>query len=275
MASDSINNMSGFTLIELIMAMVILSVLAIGSIQFISYSAQAYVQTTQRSHESASARVIHEKVSRYVRNALPNSVRVSSNGACVEFIPIRSASQYVQAPIVGSPNADTEIHIVPLDGLSNVTGYAAIYPLINQGLLYDNNRNPGRISQQVVSYVNDVNGASVYNLGGDFQFEEESPTGRLYFVGLPKSLCQQDTFLFLYENYGFVGDISNLMATLPSSVPNRTLIANQLVLGSVQFSLSSGELKRNNILSFSYQLQKSHSTEPLSVNDEVQVRNVP
>ena len=86
--SSCLKKSHGFTLIEIIIVIVVLSVLSIGSIQFISFSAQGYVDTVRRSELAASATIINEKITRVIREALPGSVRITSDQSCIEFIPI-------------------------------------------------------------------------------------------------------------------------------------------------------------------------------------------
>ena len=269
----------GFTMIELIIVIVILSILSIGSVQFISYSAQGYVDTVRRSVLSSTATIVNEKISRALRDALPNSIRVNADQSCVEFIPIVSASRYVQAPIVGNPDVQTEVHAVPLDGSLTQTGFLAIYPVVsNINVLYDSSISPGVISSLTASITSTSAGADVFTFSGagSFQFLQASPQNRLYVTAQPQAFCQVGTELFYYRNYGFVGDISNLNASLPSTVPNRLLVANNLLTSALQFSYVPSSLRRNAIVSYELTLQESSNLgETLVVNQEVQVRNVP
>lgn len=269
----------GFTMIELIIVIVILSILSIGSVQFISYSAQGYVDTVRRSVLSSTATIVNEKISRALRDALPNSIRVNSDQSCVEFIPILSGSRYVQAPILGNPETQTEVHAVPLDGALIQTGFLAIYPVVsNINVLYDNSISPGVISSVTASITSTSNGADVFTFSGagSFQFLQASPKSRLYVTAQPQAFCQVGTQLFYYRNYGFVGDITNLSTSLPTTVPNRLLVANNLSASALQFSYVPSSLRRNAIVSYEMTLQEgSNASETLVVNQEVQVRNVP
>lgn len=265
----------GFTLIEMIITMVIVSILAVGSVQFIRFSALGFIQTVERSHHGANASVITEKIMRHLRQALPNSVRITSDNRCVEFIPIIGASEYVQAPTLGSPNPDTQLHIVPLAQGVAQNRYAAIYPLATGSDLYNNARNPGMITTNPVEYNGPLNGASVYDLVGGFRFQQGSPTQRVYLVSQPNSFCQQGNHIYWYGQYGFVGNITNLSGALASSVPNRLIIGTGLKDNSLVFDLNNGAVKRASLLSISFELQHDNSNESLVVNQEVQIRNVP
>lgn len=269
---------SGFTFIELIIVIVILSVLSVGSVQFISFSAQGYVDTARRSSLASTASILNEKISRALRQALPGSVRVNADQSCIEFIPVLSASRYVQAPIAGSPVSQTEVHAVPIDGVLTASGYISIYPVVaNVNTLYDNTLNPGYISTQTASVTGSQSGASVFEFsgGGSFVFSQGSPQNRMFVTDSPQAFCQQGNTVFYYRNYGFVGDITNLAASLPTTVPNRLLIADNIQSSSVAFSYTPSSLRRNALVSYELILQESSNAETLSVNQEVQIRNVP
>ena len=275
MVYSLVEQQRGFTLVELIITIVMLSILAVGSIQFVSFSAQSYVQTVERSHHSNQASIINEKISRKLRNALPNSIRVTTDGACVEWIEIISASLYIQAPVLGSSSPDGEVQIIPVDGALPNTGYVTISPNQVSPLLYDNSRNPGSITPIPAVFTGTLGNISVYSIASGFRFEYGSAQQRLYFTSSPKAFCQQGNYLFSYENYGFVGDVSNLFSSLPSSLPNRKLISDSLITNSLQFSSGSSSLRRNSLLTYSYILRSGSSDERLVVNQEVQIRNVP
>ncbi len=257
------------------MVIVILSILSVGSVQFISYSALGYVDTVRRSELAASATIANEKISRMVRDALPGSVRVNSDQSCVEFIPVVAATQYLQAPIVGNVSSLTQITAVPIDAGLPQTGYLSIYPLAaNINILYNDTLTTGFITNEVATIGTPVAGASVFTFSS-FQFLQASPQQRLFITSQPVAFCQKNTVLYFYRNYGFVGDISNLAAALPSTVPNRLLISDQLKVSSLVFNYLPSSLRRNSVLSFQMEFMKGNSDESLLVNQEVQIRNVP
>ncbi len=261
-------------MVELIMVIVILAVLSVGSVQFISYSALGYVDTVRRSELASSATIVNEKISRLVRDALPGSVRTNSDGSCVEFIPILAATKYIEAPILGSPTSLTQVKAVPIDAALPQTGYLAIYPLGNINLLYNDTLASGYITNQVAVIGAPDSGASVFTFAS-FQFLLASPRQRLFVTSQPAAFCQDGTQLYFYRNYGFVGDISNLNAALPTSLPGRLIVSDQLLASSVVFNFLPSSLRRNAVLSFNMEFISTTSSESLVVNQEVQIRNVP
>lgn len=271
----------GFTFIEMIMVIVIISILGVGSVQFISFSAQGYVDTVRRSELASTAAIVNEKITRLIRDALPNSVRITANARCIEFIPIISASRYVRAPFQGSPATVSRdsVHMVPVDGLLNYGGFLAIYPMPNQlASLYSNGDNPGYLSLEKAQFSGVNSGASVYTFenSGSFEFLQPSNNQRVFITDSPRSFCQIGTGLFYYRNYSFISDINDLVDNLPTALPNRLLIADKLSPDSLIFKYQPSSLRRNAIVAYELTLQDtSRASEVLVVNQEVQVRNVP
>ena len=268
----------GFTLIEIIMVIVILSVLSLGSVQFISFGAQGYVDTVRRSELSATATIVNEKISRLVRDALPGSVRVNSTADCLEFVPVLSASRYVQAPIVGSPVSNTVVHMVPVDSALDQVGFLAIYPVTDDvNDIYDDVSSPGIVSNNTASVTGSSGGASIFTFSGgnSFEYIRGSPQKRVFLTDAPMAFCQDGSQLFFYRNYGFVGNITNLAAALPTTVPNRLLVADNLLAGSAVFSILAASLRRNAIVAYEFEFEDSTNDESLAINQEVQIRNVP
>lgn len=272
-----LSSQRGFTLIELIIAMMVLSILAIGSVQFIGLSARSYVDTLERSGTSSRASIINEKINRFIHSALPNSLRVTADGSCIESLPILAATTYVAAPIVGNAASSNQVSLVTIDSLLANAGYGVIYPTANNSVLYNNQRNPGRISSEVMSLQSSLNGESIFVFanGASFQFEQPSVKNRFFMVNSPTAICQFGEYIFLYQNYGFIPSINNLQASLPSQLPNRWLLANNIQPSSLTFNVSVSTLKRNGLVSYEYTLQASQVDEAISVNQEVQVKNVP
>src|SRR5690554_1980814 len=95
---------AGFTLIELIMVIVLLAIVATVSVQFVSLSTRGALDVGARQHRSLAGVVVSEQISRQLREALPTSVRINASGSCVEWMPIRAASYYLNLPDSMSAN---------------------------------------------------------------------------------------------------------------------------------------------------------------------------
>ncbi len=87
---------AGFTLIELIVVIAITGILAVGAVQFIRNPLQMYLDIETRAALTDLADSSLRKIAREIEKSLPNSVRVTSNGAdsMIEIIPILNAGRY-------------------------------------------------------------------------------------------------------------------------------------------------------------------------------------
>lgn len=97
----------GFTLIEMIMVIVITGIIAAIVAVFIRSPIQGYVDSTRRAELTDAADVALRRISRDVRLALPNSLRVMTAGgvAYIEFIMTQSGGRY-RDPTDGSTAGD-------------------------------------------------------------------------------------------------------------------------------------------------------------------------
>ena len=87
----------GFTLIELVVVITVMGILSIGVVSFITDASDGYANTVRRTELGSTLRLAAERVTRELRNALPNSARVSGN--CLEFIPVEGGSTYLNLPV--------------------------------------------------------------------------------------------------------------------------------------------------------------------------------
>jgi MSHA biogenesis protein MshO len=87
---------NGFTLIEAVMVIVITGILVAVVASFIARPVQGYVDTVRRASLADEADVALRQMVREVRLALPNSLRVTTQGgiAYLEFIPTRDGGRY-------------------------------------------------------------------------------------------------------------------------------------------------------------------------------------
>ena len=86
----------GFTMVELVVVITVTAILAGFSMRIITGPIFGYMQTENNLAVVDMADNALRRVTRQVRNALPNSVRVTTNGtnSYLEFIPIKTAGRY-------------------------------------------------------------------------------------------------------------------------------------------------------------------------------------
>lgn len=87
--------MGGFTLIEAIVAIVITAILAAMVSVFIAGPVSGYVESARRSELMDVADLVLRRMSREVRQSLPNSIRITAgNPMYLEFIPTIGGGSY-------------------------------------------------------------------------------------------------------------------------------------------------------------------------------------
>lgn len=84
----------GFTLVELIAVMVILSVIATIGVGFVVRATESYQRTQTRALLVNAARQSVERMTRQLRGALPYSVRLTNADQCLQFMPIAAGGNY-------------------------------------------------------------------------------------------------------------------------------------------------------------------------------------
>ena len=92
-------HLHGFTLIEMIMVMVITGIIAAMVAVFITKPVEGYVDSARRAKMTDAADTALRRLARDVRLALPNSLRVTNDGAnyYIEFIMTSSGGRYRDA----------------------------------------------------------------------------------------------------------------------------------------------------------------------------------
>src|ERR1041385_7613165 len=104
----------GFTLIELVVAMVVM-VIVVGATIFFAYPVQQSVELTGRAALTNAADNALQRIGREVRLALPNSIHSAGacGSSCIEFIPVRTAGRY---------RGEASVPAVGCDATTDVTG---------------------------------------------------------------------------------------------------------------------------------------------------------
>lgn len=253
---------SGFTLVELVTVMLILGVLAAGTVAFIGDSSRGFASTVARSELAGEARFAVERLTRELRNALPGSVRVA--GACVEYVPVAAASRYVTLPVA---TAALSFRSVPVDPVPAATVRVAVYPGASAYAL----ASPGPISPPVTLSAPGAGNEVTVTMASPHRFASHSPTGRFFLVREPVSYCVDGGALYRYENYGFVAAQPGVGA-LPAGLPDRSLVVESIT-SALPFTFSGATLTRNAVVGLDLTLTRDDDR--VRLEHLVQVRNVP
>jgi len=258
---------SGFTLIEMVITIVIVGILGVGIANFIGRSVQGMADTAERQQLATIGWVVSEKISRELRNALPNSIRTHVAGTCLEFVPTVAGSDYLTVPTL---TAASSFEAVPFPDyaaadVNTAQDRIAVYPNTVSGLY--SLPNPGMISGKLsqLSAGTTVNAITV-ELAASHRFLTDSPTRRFYVVQDPVMYCFSSGTLFRYNAYGFS------TTPLTAGVSNQTVIGNRISSGT--FAYSPSTLSRSGIVTISFRVQGDNGATQ-AVDQEVQIRNVP
>lgn len=254
---------NGYTLIELIMVIVLLSIVATVSVRFVGLSTQGALDTSARQLRALQAVVISEQLTRELREAFPLSVR--STGSCIEWLPLEAGTNYVSR--TKGPGFD-QIDIaafaqVPPTGNTRavIYGYGT-----STGDLYAA-ADPGPVSG-TISNINNTASPATIDLSASHRFNTNSPARRLFVVGEPVSVCQSGRFLYRYSGYAPTAN----QPDPPSGTPE-VLAAS--VTGNVDFRFQPATLQRAAVVQFTFDLESADGNETTTVSQEVQIRNVP
>lgn len=247
---------NGFTLVELIAVIVILSVLATIGTGFVVRATESYQSTQSRALLVNTARLALERVTRELRVSLPFSARVVNNGNCVQFIPVIAGGFYLDkvpdtangAPATTGVDASpTVVAGIPNFIVIGAMGAADIY---------------GATTGSRAMFSGFVNGRATFP---SKVWERNSPNRRFYLVNNSQAVCVVGTELRLYENI-------NINAATFATGNTFSILARNVTLADA-FTLQSGAENRNNRVSIS--LNFSANKETVKYVQGVNIRNVP
>ncbi len=281
---------SGFTLVELVITMVLSVIVVAFMAQFISAPVEGYVDQTRRAELVDLADNSLRRLARDVRGALPNSVRVRTNGSVValEMLSAVDGGRYRDTPPPAS--ADNHLDLTGPDAQFNVVGgfsnltkpfasnshYLAIY---NVGV-------PGANAYELSNVItppgttisidaSGVAGEDRVQLSPAFQFAFGSPGKRVFLVEGPVTwLCDTATgTLYRYSGYAIAGNQASRDTgpELAAAGAFESLVAENVA--TCGFNYTTGTAERAGLLSAT--LAVSDSGESVTLLHQVHTDNVP
>ena len=298
---------TGFSLVEVVISIILVSIISIGLVQFIVDSASGYSSTARRNKLSSAGRVVVDRISMELHNALPNSVRISSaytsgsarvlagdayaGDQCIEFVPVRAATTYIDPafrPRPRKPGFDV-VDFVP-DQVGETNVFIAVYPR-NAADIYNANFAGPNTSEAIAgASVADAlpgDGINEITTSTNHRFKRRSPNMRSFLTDQPVSYCILGQRLYRYTNYGFSGtqlrpadiDGSCSGTCLPSATPDRVLITTDLNngpltdAGSQAFDQLAATRRRNAVIQLDLSFAKEG--DEVLLNHEVLLHSTP
>ena len=263
MSATNRRRAQGFTLTEAIMVIVITGILASMVAVFIQKPVQGFFDTARRAALVDAADTVLRRISRDVREALPNSVRVSG-GSALEFLHVRSAGRYrEQGP--GDP----------LDFTANDTSFDVLGPGVSV-----------QSGDSIVVYNLGVTGSDAYEgtstsrrlaaapfgalltsvaITSATAFPFASPAKRFQIVDTPVSYVCSGTQMRRYSGYSILA---------PQPVPPAVagaLVADKLTACS--FAYAAGQSQRDALVTV--RLDLTDTGETVSLIQQIHVNNAP
>ena len=261
---------TGFTLVELVITVVLIGILAVGAIRFITTSVEGYVDTAERQQLATAGLIAAEKVSRELRQALPNSIRPrdgeSFPDSCVEYIPVEDGTDYIEIPLDADSNQITALS----PGITITTDMRlVVYPMSVTSLYADPIVSPGPVSPVFASLASGANDSVTLTLSANHRFSTDSPTRRLYVVSNKRAYCFDGDKLYYYEGY------SSYESDGRPASSSRIVLLDQLDISGTTstFDYQPASLVRNAVINFRFTLDNGRDS--WMTEQEVQIRNVP
>ena len=255
----------GFTLVELIFVIAILGVVASIGSGFMVQTVDAYRTAEVHNKLIQRGRLVIEQMSRQLRTAVPNAVRVSASANCIEFLPIVGGTYYENsvADEDNGMSATSTVTTLPFYIRSGSAEHVIIAPFFSEEV-YTNSSPAARVSVGAL-------GAEPYTsvpLSGSHRFNRNSNSKRLYIADDPQRFCLDSGNLVEYSGYGLSTSVLN-----DSNPGGSSAIMAQNVSSSGAFVLSPGSEDRNTTVGIA--LVFSQGSKSIRLNHTVFIRNVP
>ncbi|KJR23811.1 MSHA biogenesis protein MshO [Vibrio navarrensis] len=229
----------GFTLIEMVISIILLAVVGLFLGSVIRQGLSIYVDSSAREALIQQGRFVTERLSRELREAVPNSVLVA-NG-CIEFLAITNSAIYSSLPSSLAPS--TTIRLLPIEKSLAAGELLVVYPLDGETL-----RQAVSSAAQTAQVATDVdftspNDRTMVNvtLTQPTSFERQSPARRVYFYRTPVAFCYENNRIYRYADYGL-----DRTALQPSELGTGVLMVENLSQAS--FQVAEPELQRNGLI---------------------------
>lgn len=245
----------GFTLVELIAVMVILSIIATIGVGFVVRATESYQSTQTRALLVNTARQSIERMTRQLRGALPYSVRLTNSDQCLQFMPIAAGGNYFEPVPDQQNNAAPSASVIasPVVVDFGTARYVAI-----GAMSADEIYGPAPLS--LATYA-----GGALTLASAKRWLRNSINKRFYLLDNAQAFCLVGNELRFY--HGITPQVTNVNLT-----DDFDILARDVSSGS-PFQLASGSENRSARVTIA--LDFTRGGETVNYTQRVLIRNVP
>lgn len=261
------NNNSGFTLIEMVIVITVISILAGIGVGFITQPIVGFISLSRRAELVDTAENALRRMQRDVRQALPNSIRLDGTGKILELLNTAAGGRYRRngpGDILDFTGNDSSFDVIgQLNAAPSVGQYVVVYNIAASGTAgnaYSGNNRTG---------VGAGSSATRVNLNPAFKFPLESPYQRFFIVDEAVTYyCDTDAqTLTRYAGY----TITNPQPTSTSDLGDGSLMADKV--SGCSFTYDSGASKRSGMVTLDLTIEEEG--EKVHLLQQIHVSNAP
>jgi MSHA biogenesis protein MshO len=277
----------GFTLVEAVIVIAITGIIAAVVAVFIQAPIKGYFDSARRAEMTDIADTALRRISRDLRLALPNSVRVTGANTVIEFLQTRTGGRYRSER--GSTTAENDIldFSDPADTTFELLGPPMTFNAGDQIVIYNlgidgANAYQGNTAATHVRRALNIAGVgttTTVRIDSASPFPFDSPSHSFQVVDAPVTyICDAGT-LRRYWGYAIqpsqqetdtVAELDALVT--PSTATSGTAVLAQNVTSCV-FTYEPGVTERSGLVTL--RLSTAQSNETITLYQEVHVSNVP
>ncbi|MDP1698612.1 MAG: type II secretion system protein [Xanthomonadaceae bacterium] len=261
----------GFTLIEMIVVIVITGILAGVLSRFLSEPVRGYLQVASRGVLVDQADISLRRIATEVQRALPNSLRVTCGGQCLEFLSSVDGGMYraqVSSPLAIPP--DDILDFTTTDSSFDVLGGLRGVPVAgSQVVVYNLNATSASNNAYVGDNRASVAAGSTINriaLTPATKFPQPSAKQRFYLIDTPVSYLCNPAAGSLRRNANYP-----INAVQPTDTLQGVLLSDRVT--ACNFVFDAGSATRGGLLTMSLSL--ADGDERITVLHQVHVFNAP
>jgi MSHA biogenesis protein MshO len=267
---SSVYTNRGFTLLELVTVIILLAVVSISVTNYLRFGADIYADVTGREQLLSETRFVIERMTREIREAIPNSVRVRQSGTvqCAEFVPIQGSSSYIDIPVFPEA-ASASLNLVQHNVAAIDADKIIVYPLQASDIFGgDPTTDTSGKAFSFATAPGTGTSSEILILDNAVRFDSDSPTERYYLAKNAVSFCI-DSLTKQISRYD--GYWPGAIQAAPPAIAGVLMADN--ISNATPFKYSGSTLTTNAIIQLTIETLRDEET--ITFYHEVHLINVP